>query len=99
MLRCLKRWSRWSRRVCFSQARYCCSLRKEASRLFYSCSARAVWPWSFSLTFAKHSNVFPWMHFGREHTVGHYLDFWSAVLGLSLFPLGYLLHALTKRRS
>jgi hypothetical protein len=44
-------------------------------------------------------HVFPWMHFGREHTVGHYLDFWCAVLGLSLFPLGYLLHALTKRRS
>jgi hypothetical protein len=44
-------------------------------------------------------HLFPWMHFGREHSVGRYLDFWSAVLGLSLFPVGYLLHSLTKRRS
>jgi hypothetical protein len=42
-------------------------------------------------------HLFPSMHFGREHSVGHYLDFWSAVLGLSLFPVGYLLHALTNR--
>jgi len=40
--------------------------------------------------------LFPWMHWGFEHSVGHYLDFWSAVLGLTLFPIGYLLHALTK---
>jgi hypothetical protein len=39
--------------------------------------------------------LFPWMHWGSEHSVGHYLDLWSAVLGLTLFPLGYLLHALT----
>jgi hypothetical protein len=41
--------------------------------------------------------VFPWMHWGLEHSVGHYLDFWSAVLGLTLFPIGYLLHSLTIR--
>lgn len=29
-----------------------------------------------------------------EHSVGHYLDLWGAVLGLTLFPIGYLLHAL-----
>jgi hypothetical protein len=40
-------------------------------------------------------HLFPWMHWGLEHSVGHYLDFWSAVLGLTLFPIGYLLHALT----
>ncbi|HEV2491533.1 MAG TPA: hypothetical protein VG204_00515 [Terriglobia bacterium] len=40
--------------------------------------------------------LFLWMHWGFEHSVGHYLDFWSAVLGLMLFPIGYLLHALTK---
>ena len=44
-------------------------------------------------------DLFPWMHWGLEHSVGHYLDFWSAVLGLTLFPIGYLLHALTKRPS
>ena len=42
-------------------------------------------------------HLFPWMHFGLEHSLGHYLDFGSAVLGLTLFPLGYLVHALTKR--
>src|SRR5262249_31300383 len=35
-------------------------------------------------------------HWGDEHSVGHYLDFGSAILGLTLFPLGYLLHVLTK---
>jgi hypothetical protein len=44
-------------------------------------------------------HLFGWMHWGREDSVGHYLDFWSAVLGLSLFPVGYLLYSLTKRRS
>jgi hypothetical protein len=42
--------------------------------------------------------LFPGMHWGLEHSVGHYLDFWSAVLGLTLFPIGYLLHVLTIRR-
>ena|ERR1700736_4393742 len=37
--------------------------------------------------------LFPWMGWGLEHSAGHYLDFWSAVLGLTLFPIGYLLHA------
>jgi hypothetical protein len=41
--------------------------------------------------------LFPWMHWGNEHSVGHYLDFGSAVLGLTLFPLGYMLHVFTKR--
>jgi hypothetical protein len=41
--------------------------------------------------------LFPWMHWGSEHSVGHYLDLGSAVLGLTLFPIGYLLRALTQR--
>jgi hypothetical protein len=41
-------------------------------------------------------HLFPWMHWGLEHSIGHYLDLWSAVLGVTLFPMGYLLHALTK---
>jgi hypothetical protein len=44
-------------------------------------------------------HLFPWMHLGFEDSVGHYLDFWSAVLGLTLFPVGYLLHALTTGRA
>ena len=42
-------------------------------------------------------NLFPWMHWGLENSVGHYLDLSTAVLGLTLFPVGYLFHALTKR--
>jgi hypothetical protein len=44
-------------------------------------------------------HLFPWMHWGLRHSVGHYVDFWSAVLGLTLFPVGYLLDALTRRRA
>jgi hypothetical protein len=42
-------------------------------------------------------HLFPWMQWGQEHSVGHYLDLWSAVLGLTLFPVGYLLHTLTQQ--
>jgi hypothetical protein len=42
-------------------------------------------------------HLFPWMHWGLEHSAGHYLDFSAAVLGLTSFPIGYLLHALTER--
>jgi len=41
--------------------------------------------------------LFAWMHWGLEDSVGHYLDLWSAVIGLTLFPVGYLLHALTRQ--
>ena len=44
-------------------------------------------------------HLFPWMHWGLEQGVGHYLDFWRAVLGLTLFSIGYLFHALTKRQA
>jgi hypothetical protein len=44
-------------------------------------------------------HLFPWMHWGSEHSVGHYLDLWSAVLAITLFPVRYLLHALTKRHA
>ena len=39
-------------------------------------------------------HLFPWMRWGSEHSVGHYLDFGSAVLGLTFFRIGYLPHAL-----
>ena len=44
-------------------------------------------------------HLLPRIHWGSEHSVGHYLDLWSAVLGLTLFPIGYMLHALTKRQA
>jgi len=43
--------------------------------------------------------LFPWMHWGLKNSVGHYLDFWSATLGLTLFPAGYLFHWLTNRNA
>jgi hypothetical protein len=43
--------------------------------------------------------LFRFMHWGMEHGAGHYLDLTSAVLGLTLFPVGYLLHAITNRNA
>jgi hypothetical protein len=34
---------------------------------------------------------FGWMQWGGRRSVGHYLDLTGAVLGVILFPLGYLL--------
>jgi len=44
-------------------------------------------------------HLMAWMNWGMEHSVGHYIDFVSAILGFTLFPVGYLLHALTKRQA
>jgi len=40
----------------------------------------------------------PWMQWGLEHSAGHYVDLSGAVVGLTLFPLGYLLQAFSKSR-
>ena len=37
---------------------------------------------------------FPSMRWGEEHSPGHYLDLSAAVLGITLFPLGYFIQAL-----
>ena len=42
--------------------------------------------------------LFPWMRWGVPHSVGHYIDLSSAFLGVTLFPVGYLFHALATRR-
>ena len=34
---------------------------------------------------------------GLENSVGHYIDLCSAVVAATLFPMGYLLHALRTR--
>ena len=39
-------------------------------------------------------HLFVGMGWGLEHSAGHYMDLAAAVVGLTLFPLGYLLHAL-----
>jgi hypothetical protein len=38
--------------------------------------------------------LFPRMRWGHPDSTGHYLDLGSAVLGLTLFPLGYVWHSL-----
>ena len=40
--------------------------------------------------------LFPFMLWGHPDSVGHYFDQLSAVLGLTLFPIGYLLHTTRK---
>jgi hypothetical protein len=43
--------------------------------------------------------LFPWMHWGREASLGHYLDLSSGVLGVTLFPTGYFLDPLATQRA
>ena len=43
--------------------------------------------------------VFPRMGWGSQHSVGHYLDLLSAILAVTLFSLGYLIHAVNARAS
>jgi hypothetical protein len=43
-------------------------------------------------------HLFPSLNWGRPHSIGHYLDFCGAVLGLTLFPLGYFFNALSSHR-
>ena len=45
---------------------------------------------------AEAFELMPGMHWGLEASVGHYLDLGSAVLGLTLFPIGYLAHAFAR---
>ena len=43
-------------------------------------------------------HLFPRMHWGLQDSAGHYLDLVSAILGLALFPPGYLFGALRDRQ-
>jgi hypothetical protein len=38
-----------------------------------------------------------WMRWGESDSPGHYLDFFSAMLGLTLLPFGYVFHILNRR--
>jgi succinate dehydrogenase/fumarate reductase cytochrome b subunit len=42
-------------------------------------------------------NLLPMMQWGLPNSLGHYIDLWSAVLGFTSFPLGYLWQSLAKR--
>ena len=51
------------------------------------------------LLFVVLTHVLPLMYWGQRHSVGHYLDLSSAVLGRTLFPTGYLHQGLTERQA
>src|SRR2546430_4867493 len=44
-------------------------------------------------------HLFPFMRWGSPHSLGHDLDLWSAVLGLTLCPLGYLWTRVTRQQT
>jgi len=44
-------------------------------------------------------HLFPCMHWGSPDSLGHYLDLWSAVLGLTLCPLGYVCTRLSRKQT
>ncbi|HYZ41217.1 MAG TPA: hypothetical protein VE687_11420 [Stellaceae bacterium] len=46
---------------------------------------------------AEALRLLSWMDWGSEYSPGHYLDLASAIVGLTLFPLGYLMQALARR--
>jgi hypothetical protein len=45
---------------------------------------------------AETFHFLPWMDWGLPNSPGHYLDLWSAGLGLVLFPVGYFCHAVRR---
>jgi formate hydrogenlyase subunit 3/multisubunit Na+/H+ antiporter MnhD subunit len=42
---------------------------------------------------------FPFMHWGSPTSIGHYLDFSSAIVGITLLPIGLLCRVLTERHA
>ena len=47
---------------------------------------------------AEALHLFPSMHWGRPHSLGHCVDFASTMFALALFPVGYLSQALSNAR-
>ena len=44
-------------------------------------------------------HLLPFMHWGSPSSLGHALDLWSAALGLTLCPLGYLWTRVTRQQT
>jgi hypothetical protein len=49
--------------------------------------------------FAETFRLFAWMGWGDPDSAGHYIDLFSAVAGLVLFPAAYLARRIAKRRN
>ncbi len=45
---------------------------------------------------AEAFDLLPWMGWGLADSAGHYVDLTSAIVGLTLFPIGYLWQSLVK---
>ena len=41
-------------------------------------------------------HLLAWMNWGLEKSPGHYIDLASAIVGLTFFPIGYLISALAR---
>jgi len=41
-------------------------------------------------------HLLAWMNWGMEKSPGHYIDLASAIVGLTFFPIGYLISAIAK---
>src|SRR5579864_6602221 len=44
--------------------------------------------------FCEALHLLLWMRWGLQNSPGHYVDLSSAILAATLFPIGYLLHAM-----
>ena len=44
-------------------------------------------------------NLLPFMGWGAQGSIGHYIDLASAILGVALFTVGALIHAFSKRKA
>ena len=49
--------------------------------------------------FCEALHLFPWMHWRAVASIGHYVDLCCALVAVTLFPVGYLLHAVATRRT
>jgi len=44
-------------------------------------------------------NLLPFMGWGAQGSIGHYIDLASAIVGVTMLAVGALIHALSKRKA
>jgi uncharacterized membrane protein len=81
----------------FAGAAIICLRRKSMSSIFQLLGAAAVVVVVLTHMFEAH-RVFPRMRWGSQTSLGHYLDLLCAILGVTLFSLGYLIHACVEKK-
>jgi amino acid permease len=79
--------------VLFTSAGIIWLRRKSLSSIFQLLGAAAIVVVVLAHVFEA-LRVFPRMGWGSQNSVGHYVDLWCAILGVTLFSLGYLIHAM-----